>query len=173
MIDERFPNWDIDVEKGVVYSLIRKRNIGYLNSNGYYHTDKGYVHRIIWMVANQSDIPEGYDIHHIDGNTQNNSIYNLELIEHKTHVSKHSIGNQHSLGITPSAETRKKLSASQKKRQVAQYTLNGELLEIWSSVRDVIRSGFNNGVICKCLKGERKTHKGFIWKYYNEEKDVA
>jgi hypothetical protein len=45
---------------------------------------KAYEHRYIWEQKFGS-IPAGYEIHHIDGNRQNNYIENLEMI----HRSKH------------------------------------------------------------------------------------
>jgi len=37
------------------------------------------VHRLVWMQANNTAIPEGYDIDHEDRNRQNNNIGNLRL----------------------------------------------------------------------------------------------
>lgn len=168
MIDERFPNWEINIEKGTIYSLKNKRYIGYIDNNGYVKVcpPKGYkpcrLHQYIWMAANGCDIPNDYDVHHIDGNKLNNSIYNLELVEHKIHISEHK------KGIVLSEETKKKMSESQindpsKSKQVMQYTLNGELVKIWDSIKDTERSGFSQ--VGKCCKGIYKQHKGFIWKY--------
>lgn len=164
MIDERFPNWLIDVEKGTIYSLKHKKYIGSVNENGYVYVRKqGYkycrLHQYIWIVANGCDIPEGYDIHHIDGNPLNNSIYNLELIESFKHRSEHKKGTQ---------LNRKDLS-----KQITQYTLEGELIKIWDSVMECDRNGYDKGQVSRCCQGKRKTHKGFIWKYYEEQKDVA
>lgn len=168
MIDKRFPQWEIDVEKGTVYSLRLKRNIG---TNGRYSNVGGIgIHRIIWMVANQSEIPEGYDIHHIDHNPSNNSIYNLELIDEKTHISEHKKGKKHS------EETRNKISKSKigvynnpkKSKQVAQYTLDGELVKVWCGTAECGRNGFNQGHVSECCQGKRNTHKEFKWKYYEK-----
>lgn len=195
MIDERFPNWDIDIENGEIYSLRLKKNISAISKDGYVkvYPQKGYkhcnIHQYIWMCANGCDIPEGYDIHHIDGNKQNNSIYNLELVEHKKHMSEHKIGKHYT------EETKKKLSESHKgkivsfetklkmskanvnnpklSKQVAQYNLDGELVKIWESISETGRNDFNFKHVCACCQGKRKTHKGFIWKYYEEQKDVA
>ena len=94
------------------------------------------------MVGNQSEIPEGYDVHHIDGNKSNNSIYNLELIEHNEHMDEHH----------------RKL-----RKKVGQFTLDGELVKIWESTLECRKNGFYG--VADCCRGERKTRYGFIWKY--------
>ena len=197
MIDERFPNWDIDVENGTIYSLYYNKYIGVINEDGYVkvpqlknYNHKG-VHQYIWMVANGCDIPEGYEIHHKDGNRQNNSIYNLELMEQSKHRQEHSNGNNNWLGKKHTEESKnkireynkgKKLSNETKlkigkknSKKVAQYTLDGELVKIWDSIIECNKYGFNNQCIIGCCKQKPHyyTHKGYIWKYYEEQKDVA
>lgn len=198
MTDDRFPNWDIDVENGTIYSLKYNKYIGAIDKKGYVKVSKqkGYkhckLHQYIWMTANECDIPEGYDIHHIDGNRQNNSIYNLELIEQHKHRSEHK------KGIVFSEETKRKMSESHKgktfseehriklsesrigvynnqktSKKVAQYTLDDELVKIWESTNECGRNGFNKSAVSRCCNGKLKIYKGFIWKYYNEEKNVA
>ena len=39
-----------------------------------------YAHRIIWMMANHSEILEGLEINHKDGNPRNNHPSNLEIV---------------------------------------------------------------------------------------------
>lgn len=39
-----------------------------------------YVHRIVWQL-HYGEIPEGFFIDHIDGNTQNNNILNLRMVD--------------------------------------------------------------------------------------------
>lgn len=198
MVDKRFPNWDVDVEKGTIYNFELKHYVGNVNNKSGYITvsDKGYLHRIIWMVANQCEIPEGYHIHHIDGNKQNNSIYNLELLEPIEHQHHHRIGTKHSTKTKekmsnsafghknhnygkPMSDKQKEIISKKLKnrkdisKKIAQYTLEGELVKIWDSMMECKRNGFSNTNISGCCLGERKTHKGFIWKYYKEEKDVV
>ena len=73
------------------YVINRKRLIprkGKLNSTGYLTTavysngkQKTFTaQRFIWEAINQQIIPDGYQIHHIDSNKENNLIKNLELV---------------------------------------------------------------------------------------------
>lgn len=59
---------------------------------GYYiHNFTGYnirMHRFVWEYYN-GDIPEGYDVHHIDGNRSNNDISNLQLLKSEDHKKLH------------------------------------------------------------------------------------
>lgn len=50
---------------------------------------KVLLHRAIWEFYN-GEIPEGYCVHHLDGNTQNNDISNLGIMENSKHCSVHS-----------------------------------------------------------------------------------
>ncbi|MFW6377516.1 MAG: HNH endonuclease signature motif containing protein [bacterium] len=55
----------------------------------YYSKGRNYLHREVWKHYN-GEIPEGYHIHHVDGNPANNKIENLQLIEGSEHMSQHS-----------------------------------------------------------------------------------
>lgn len=143
------------MNNGTIYSLSHKRYIGYKSKGGYLRVNKpkefhklySAVHQYIWMVANGCEIPEGYDIHHIDGNKLNNSINNLELIEHSIHMSEHN---------------------KNKEKKVLQFTFDGKLVKMWDSVKDCAKEQYNKTCISDCCRGRKKTHKGYIWKYYNE-----
>lgn len=180
MIDERFPNWDVDVEKGEIYSLKNKRYIGTIDKYGYVRVKpiNGYkhctIHQYIWICVN-GDIPEGYDIHHIDGNKQNNSIYNLELIEKTEHIREHKQNisdetkrkiSETLKGFKHSEETKLKIRKnSPLKKKVGQYTLDGELVKIYDSISEIPSNKFIQSNISNCCNGKRKTHKGFIWRF--------
>lgn len=47
-----------------------------------------YLHRVVWESAN-GPIPEGHDIHHIDGNPLNWHLENLRCLPHGEHAALH------------------------------------------------------------------------------------
>lgn len=107
-----------------MYSIKYKRYIGHYNKETGYITisphNKSYkhkgVHQYIFMIGNQCDIPDGYDVHHINGNRTDNRLCNLELIEHSKHISEHT------LGVNKSVEMRKKLSITNTGRKHTEET---------------------------------------------------
>jgi hypothetical protein len=72
------------------YPLSKKahlRNYWSPSSNHRYR-GVGALHVEIWKAAH-GEIPEGHHIHHIDGNTLNNSLDNLECLSPSEHVRRH------------------------------------------------------------------------------------
>lgn len=70
--------------KGISKGYVRPDGYKAVNVNG----KKILEHRAIWKYYH-GDIPDGYQIHHIDGNKLNNNINNLELISSHQHPKKH------------------------------------------------------------------------------------
>lgn len=72
------------------------KNIGKpvpINSKGYIwaRDDYGYLiqeHRLVWEKA-YGKIPEGYMIHHKNGNKADNDLKNLECVSRKEHGLRH------------------------------------------------------------------------------------
>lgn len=78
---------DIHIGDRVIHLLRARRGACYsgvrLSSQTY--RDNQMEHRLVWEAV-YGKIPDGYDIHHIDGNTYNNDIDNLECISHLDHA---------------------------------------------------------------------------------------
>jgi hypothetical protein len=51
----------------------------------YFSRGNKRLHTEVWKYY-KGEIPKGYHIHHVDGNTSNNDISNLNLIEAKLHL---------------------------------------------------------------------------------------
>ncbi len=72
----------------------RKRNgEGTITSNGYLFRKANGIrlleHRRLWEEHYEETIPSGYEIHHLDGNKLNNSLENLQLLSHRSHMRLH------------------------------------------------------------------------------------
>jgi hypothetical protein len=65
------------------------------------------LHRLIWEEVN-GFIPDGYHIHHKDGNKLNNELSNLQCIEKCKHIQYHNY-----IRDKPNDETRLKMSKAQ------------------------------------------------------------
>ena len=68
---------------GIKFTL---RNTGYYSSTT---KKRCLLHRYIWEKEKYK-IPDGYDIHHIDGDKTNNSIDNLECLSKSEHTRLYS-----------------------------------------------------------------------------------
>lgn len=118
-----------------------------------------YVHRVTWIAVNGVwEIPKDYEIHHIDECTTNNHISNLLLCSHQENCN-HGTRNER---IAKTQTNRQ----DQSKRVVA--FKNGELIMCFPSTREAGRLGFNQGHVAECCRGEKKTHKGYEWRYLDE-----
>lgn len=78
------------------YEVITERSIKFngrkysLKENGYYYncTTRRHLHQAVWEYHN-GPIPDGYQIHHIDFNKENNDISNLACLSVKEHAAIH------------------------------------------------------------------------------------
>lgn len=57
--------------------------------------------------------------------------------------------------------------ANKRKKKIAKYDLNGNLICIYNSIKDAILdiSGYKSNLI-RCCKGKANSYKNYIWKYY-------
>ena len=103
------------------------------------------IHRLVFEAFN-GKIPEGYDVNHINENKTDNRLENLNLMTRKENINYGTRTERCS-------------------KPVYQYTLDGVLVHVWPSTRECDRNGFNQSNVAKCCRGERKSHKGYIWSY--------
>ena len=108
------------------------------------------VHRLVWIAFN-GQIPEGYEVNHINEIKSDNRLSNLNLMAHKENLNW---------------GTRNERSAKSKSKSILQFGLNDNLIKEFPSAMQAEReTGFNQGHICACCKGKRKTAYGYIWRY--------
>ena len=107
------------------------------------------LHRVIYETFSGEPIPSNMQINHIDERKYNNARSNLELMSPK----------QNSNYGTRNSRVSKALS-----KQVGAFK-NGELMMTFQSTQEASRQGFSQSHIVHCCNGERKTHKGYTWRY--------
>lgn len=121
-------------------------------------TDISYsVHRLVaeTFLDNPNNYPQ---VNHKDENPQNNSVYNLEWCTASYNIN---------YGTAIQRAKEKLINKPSLSKRVIQYSLDGELIKEWASMREAERNGFNASMIWRCCNNIRKTHKGYIWKYKN------
>lgn len=50
-------------------------------------------------------------------------------------------------------------------KKVGQFDLNGNFIREFASTREAGRCGYSSSTISAVCRGEKHTHKNFIWKY--------
>ena len=145
-----------------------------INTSGYYYiisrregNKNKLLHRLIWEDFWKTEVPQGYHIHHKNGNKLDNCILNLQLMREKDHLSLHHKNKN------LSEETKIKMSESQNNsgyyRVVKHKKKDCKQGFIWryqyyvDSKRKVIVS-----VDIKKLEQKVKS-KGLLWKKIEEE----
>lgn len=105
------------------------------------------------------EIPDGYDINHIDGDKSNNHYSNLEAITHHENVL-HAV----KIGLIKSGR------ANKYSKQVCQIKWSGEKI-FHGSIHEAARSlGKDPTLISLCVNGRRRTAYGSFWIHINDKK---
>lgn len=114
------------------------------------------------------EIPAGWQVHHIDGNKQNNAVFNLEIVrpqDHRTETKR----------MNPQIETGMvNYNKYVRPREVLQYTLDGILVASYPNAKE---AGLATGVCHRNIlqvaaetpyneKGStRRQAGGYVWKF--------
>lgn len=134
--------------------------------NGYLKTNisiKGklktvFPHRLVgqMFISNPDNLPI---LNHKDENKHNNCVYNLEWCDNKYNVNY---------------GTSQERKAQKQRKMVYKYDLEGNFIEKYISTREAAKSvNGNTGGISRVCNNQRKTYKGYIWKYNRDKAKVA
>ena len=142
-------------EDGKIWSYSQKKFLKpEINHNGYQIVSlsdnegkikKYQVHRVVYESVTGSPIPEGMQVNHIDECKTNNHINNLNLMTCKENINWGG-------GI------------ERRSKKVGAFK-DGKLIFTFQSTQEAGRNGFCQVSVARCCRGEKKTHKGFDWKY--------
>ena len=112
------------------------------------------VHKKVWESFNLKEVPEGYQIDHIDGNKSNNHLNNLRLVTPSENM-KNAYRNGHKNQV-----------------KVLQYSLEGEFIKEYNTIKE---AAIDNKVQEAGLRGAIQrfgTCGGFYWLKENSEKSI-
>lgn len=136
--------------------------------NGRKNIKHKYIHRLV--AEHFIENPNNYvEVNHIDGNTLNNNVENLEWCTHKQnmeHASRFSAFKRRHEFESGNMHPRAKA--------VLQYTKDGVFVREWGSVNEVMRkTGIPASAIFKCCNPQKypneKSAYGYKWRYKNGE----
>lgn len=114
------------------------------------------VHRLVAQafIENPHNLP---CINHKDENPSNNCVDNLEWCTYKYNSN---------YGTLPKRISERQINNPVLSRVVLQYTLNGEFVASYPSIREAERiTGIDNTMISRVCRGKSKFAKGYVWKY--------
>ncbi len=194
--DEYIEIWKTAIYDGIVYEgLYKVSNLGKILSLDYNHTGKpglmnptnvkGYlrvglskngktkkclVHRLVAEAFLPN--PEGkpcvnHKIEGDEGKKINMVIFNEDgTIDKERTTIEWCTYEENNNYATHNERVAKALS-----KKVLQLSLSGELFREWESTQECERNGFKQSAVAACCRGERKTHKGFRFMYYDDYKE--
>lgn len=128
-------------------------------------------HRVIWYYFN-GEIPDGFQVNHIDENKTNNALSNLNLLTPKDNINWGSRNERSRKSNSIFWKGKKKPIEQVEKMRltksipIIQYDLKtNEPIKEWQSSKDVEKQlGFDRGAIRRVCRGLHKQAYGYGWK---------
>ena len=166
--------------RGNVFSLKRNRVMTPCKSNNGYlqvHLTKDgkmksfKIHRLVAMafIPNPYNLPQ---VNHKDEDKYNNHVDNLEWCTQSYNLN-YNDGQKRRAKNRNYEDISRKRSNSQSK-EVTQYDFDGSIIAVWKNAYVAEKHGYDRGMINQCCIGNKKSHRGYIWKYTNSmEKQIA
>ena len=119
------------------------------------------IYRLVWMAFN-GEIPAGLQVNHIDEDKSNNRLNNLNLMTQTQNINWGN-GNYR--------RSASQINHPSKSKQVIAFDTDGNLAFEFPSTMEAERNGFCSSKITACCRGRRPHHKGYKWRYKeNDEK---
>ena len=155
------------IKKGKILTNINN-NMGYeyVRLKDKNESKKFYIHRLVAQafIPNPNNKKE---VNHIDCNPLNNRVDNLEWVSHKENMAYMSkLGRSNKTGEWLEKIKQKNIDNGKSVLQIDPNT--NEIINTFKTIQSVKENGYRPGDVCKCCKGIRKKHKGYIWRYAND-----
>lgn len=129
---------------------------------------KAYVHRLVALSFVKNDDPSTNTVvNHIDFDPQNNESSNLEWTTPKGNM-------HHSFYAGRYKRTKSWLQHLRETNEKNGKSVIGKELKTGNEItyvclNDCEKDGFNPSCVCNCCQGKRATHKGYKWRYKDEQ----
>lgn len=130
------------------------------------------IHRLVALafIPNPENKPM---VNHIDCNTKNNCVSNLEwctAMENYMHSVKLGRSVMRKVKIKPPDRRGRHMKGkfnNGASKKVYQYSKTNELIAEWPSISEIIRSGISGDTkgISKSCRSEAKIHNGYRWRF--------
>ena len=133
------------------------------------HTKTGKrLHRVVAEFAVGRKLCYNECVHHINCDKLDNRKDNLVVMSRSQHSREHAKEYWDKKTKQEKRLLTKKLvaaSAVARQKPVICIDKNNTVVRRFDSIKDTVAFGFIAQHVCQCCKGQRKTHKGYYWKY--------
>lgn len=141
-------------KNGEIVNLISRRYLVFSDRNGYKRINLNKkaksVHRVIWETFNEQEIPEGYQIDHINGNKSDNRLENLRLVSSSENM-KNAYNNGHKGAV-----------------KVYQYSLKGEFIKEYPSYEAAAQEMNVTNAAIRGASDRQGTCQNYYWLKENQ-----
>ena len=121
------------------------------------------------FIPNPYNLPQ---VNHKDEDKCNNHVDNLEWCTQSYNLN-YNDGQKRRAKNRNYEDISRKRSNSQSK-EVTQYDFDGSIIAVWKNAYVAGKHGYDRGMINQCCIGNKKSHRGYVWKYTNSmEKQIA
>lgn len=146
------------------------------NSNGYYRVElkredtksRFFVHRLVATHFVENPDPVRFAVvNHLDFNPCNNHASNLEWTTHKENMRYSLTAGRFDRTDEWKAKLRT-YNESHGRPIIGTNASTGEAV-YFKCLNDCAAAGFHPSCVCNCCQGKRGKHKGFVWRYADEQ----